>query len=171
MPQPSMFPFVSFDLIDDGLANQMLIQWRHFKGACNRPFGRHSFGLFFEQELLAVAVSASTVNKRCAEYERKEVVELARLCSHPEHADLTRVTLRLWRKIAPVLWEREYWPIRACVSYADLTRHQGDIYRFDGWKKIKEVPGGKAGGKRGGNKLYNPKSIWVYEVKLQEKLN
>ena len=78
-----MFPLVSFDLIDDALANEKLVAWGHWLGGCERPFGRQSFGLFVEQELLAVAVSASTVNETCAGFGRQECVELARLCAAP----------------------------------------------------------------------------------------
>jgi hypothetical protein len=135
----NLFPLVAFDLIDNTTADAALIEWGHWLGGCNRPFGRQSFGLFLEAELLAVCVSASTVNETCGGLPRGEVVELARLCSRPDHRDVTRPALRLWRKVAPITWGRCYWTVRACVSYANAIRHKGDIYRFDGWKKVADV--------------------------------
>ena len=39
------FPLVSFDLVDNALADALLETWGHWLGGCNRPFGRQSFGL------------------------------------------------------------------------------------------------------------------------------
>jgi len=149
-------------MVEPALADQCLEQWGHWLGGCNRPFGRQGFGLHLGDDPVAVAVSASTPNPRCAGYDRQEVVELARLCAHPDHRDLTRVALRLWRVTAPGVWSARYWPVRALVAYADSTRHSGDIYRFDGWKRAATVRGGKAGGGWQRGKEYNPKSVWVY---------
>jgi hypothetical protein len=162
-----MFPLVSFDLIPNEQADGALTEWGHWLGACNRPFGRQSFGLHVHNELLAVAVSASTVNASCAGLPRGEVVELARLCAHPHHRDLTRVALRLWRKVAPECWSRTYWPVRHLVSYANAIRHKGNIYRFDGWTKAAEVRGGRAGVNTGWTRPrqnYDPKIVWVYAL-------
>ena len=105
-------------------------------GGCNRPFGRQSFGLQIQGlGLVSVAVSASTVVGRCADYDRQEVVELARLASHSGHCWASRVCLRLWREIAPVAWADQYWPVKALVSYSNNARHTGNLYRFDGWKR------------------------------------
>lgn len=161
----ALFYAVTFDLIEDDLADRLLVEWGHYLGACCRPFGRQSFGLSYFGEVISVAVSASTPNPRCAGYDRREVVELARLCTHPEHRWATRVCLRLWREIAPVYWSRKYWPVRACVAYANALRHSGDVYRFDGWRKAAEVRGGRAGGGWQRKKEYDPKTIWVWECK------
>lgn len=162
----NLFPIVAFDLIDDARADQALNDWGRYLGQLDRPYGRHSFGLFLHGELLCVAVSASTTGITCGGYRRQECVELARLVTHPEHRELTRVGLRLWRVVAPGCWAREYWAVRACVSYSNRNRHCGDIYRFDGWRKVKDVPGGKTGPNAGHNpsKQYEPKSVWVFEV-------
>lgn len=163
----SMFPLISFDLIENSVADRALVEWGHWLGGCNRPFGKQSFGLFIEDELLSVAVSASTVNAKCGGYDRQQVVELARLCSHPCHRDLTRVALRLWRVIGPICWERHFWPVVAAVSYSNSARHTGDIYRFDGWRKVCEVKGGVAGTtwKRPRKKPYEAKVVWAFELK------
>src|SRR6266487_3233430 len=107
-------PLVSFDRVTDGVADHLLEEWGNWLGGCNRPFGRQSFGLqLAEVGIIAVAVSASTVNPTCAGYNRQEVVELARLCAHPDHRWATRVTLRLWRETAPTCWSGKYWPVRS----------------------------------------------------------
>lgn len=160
-------PIAAFDTVENGLADMKLMEWGHWLGGCNRPFGRQSFGLFIGGDLLAVSVSASTVNARCGGFERGEVCELARLCSHPDHRDLTRVMLRLWRKIAPQVWGDRFWPVKALVSYSNAIRHTGDIYRFDGWKKVADVRGGSAGVNTGWTrprKNYEPKTVWAFLI-------
>lgn len=161
---PGAFPVVAFDRIDDAAADNALVAWGHWLGACNRPFGRQSFGLFIEQALLAVAVSASTVNGHCGGFDRAEVVELARLCAHPHHRDLTRVALRLWRKISPGFWSGQYWPVVALVAYSDSTRHTGDLYRFDGWKKVADARGSEVANWGRGKRRINPKRVWAFRL-------
>lgn len=160
---PTLFPLAAWDRCDDALADARLVEWGHFLGACNRPFGRQSFALELAGEVVAVAVSASTVGATCAGFARREVVELARLCAHPDHRDLTRVALRLWRVTAPAEWAA-YWPAKALVSYANAARHSGNLYRFDGWRKAADVPGGVAGGNWTRGKKYEAKSVWVYRI-------
>jgi hypothetical protein len=157
-------PLVVWDRVPSDAADAALEAWGHWLGGCSRPFGRQDWGLWLEGELVAVAVSASTVNRRCAGYERQEVVELARLCAHPGHRDLTRVALRLWRKTAASAWAAKYWPVRAYVSYSNALRHRGDIYRFDGWRKVADVRGSAGGGNWGHSKVPEPKSVWVYAL-------
>ena len=166
----SLFPAVSFDLIDDDYADELLARWGHYLGPCRRPFGRQSFGLEVFGEVISVAVSASTPNGKCAGYDRDEVVELARLCTHPDHRWATRVCLRLWREIAPRYWSEKYWPVKACVAYANSLRHSGDVYRFDGWKKAATVKGGVAGGGWQRKKRYDPKTVWVWEIPEERRV-
>lgn len=155
---------VAWDRIANAEADGLLVGWGHWLGACNRPFGRQSWGLALYGDIVAVAVSASTVNAMCGGYPRSEVVELARLCAHPEHRELTRVALRLWRVTAPAAWARSQWPVRAVVSYANAARHRGNIYRFDGWHKVADVPGGTAGGGWQRGKAYEAKTVWAYDL-------
>ena len=165
MRQRNLFPIVAFDLIDDRSADRALERWGHWLGGCKRPFGRQSWCLTVHGELAGVAVST------CGGYGRREVVELARLCAHPSHRDLTRVVLRLWRKVAPAAWGAEYWLVRAMVSYANAVRHRGDIYRFDGWKKVAEVASSGGGGtwsrpRRPGER----KTVWAYELDCSKEV-
>ena len=63
-----------------------------------------------------------------------------------------------------------YWPIRALVSYSDSTRHTGDIYRFDGWRRVTETRGGTTGKNAGWSraKKINPKAVWTFERPVAE---
>jgi hypothetical protein len=160
----TLFPAAAFDLIDDAEADRLLAKWGHWLGGCNRPFGRHSFGVALEGRVVSVAVSTSTINRRCGGYNRGEVVELARQASSPDYAWATRVCVRLWRELAPQCWANEYWPVRAVVSYANALRHAGNIYRFDGWTKVADVKGGVSGSTSWQkDKTYDPKTVWAYE--------
>jgi hypothetical protein len=159
----SLISIARFGVCEEQEANEALVRWDHWLGACSRPFGSISYGLWWEDQLVAVAVSASTSASVCGGYPRKSVVELARLCADPDHRDLTRVMLRFWRKAAAIDWAK-YWPVEAYVSYSDRARHTGDVYRFDGWKKIRDVRGGTAGGSRAGVKRYEAKSVWAYTL-------
>ena len=78
-------PLAGFDMIDRRIADELLVEWDHWLGGCNRPFGIQAFGLSIEGTILAVATSASTVQATGGGYQRQEVVELARLCAHPDH--------------------------------------------------------------------------------------
>lgn len=163
------FPLVSFDLIEDSEADALLVQWDHWLGGCNRPFGRQSFGLKMGERIVSVAVSASTVNASCGGY---QVVELARLCSDPSERWASRVCLRLWRETAAKCWQEqygrksEYWDVIALVSYSNAIRHKGDLYRFDGWTKVADVPGGVAGTtwKRPRKNTFDPKAVWIWKL-------
>ena len=164
----NLFPLASFDVIDNAEADGLLVEWGHWLGGCNRPFGRHSFGLYLlGVGLISVAVSASTVNANCGGWPRKEVVELARCASHPRYRWGTRICLRLWRELAPAAWSRDYWPVKACVSYSNAIRHTGNLYRFDGWEKIADVKGGTAGGSWQRGKKYAPKAVWQFPPLLR----
>lgn len=161
----SLFPLVAFDLIDNDRADQLLVDWGHWLGGCNRPFGRQSFGLHVEGlGLVSVAVSASTVGKSCADYDRQEVVELARLCSHPDHRWASRVCLRLWREISAQIWEAKYWPVKALVSYSNNARHKGNLYRFDGWTRWGTARAGTATNYGREVVKIEEKTIWTYPV-------
>jgi hypothetical protein len=160
----NLLSLARFDVIDDGVADAALIAWGHWLGGCNRPFGRQSFGLYVRDELVSVAVSASTVNGTCGGWPRQKVVELARQASSPTGRMFTRVTVRLWRELAPYCWAAAYWPVEAVVSYHDRNRHLGNIYRFDGWTKVAEVPGSSGGGTWTRKTTNRPKGVWVYQL-------
>lgn len=172
--QLNLFPLCSWILCDDAESDRYLVEWGHFLGPCDRPFGKQSFALVLYDMVVAVAVSASTVSAYCGGYRRGECVELARLCTRPNYSDLTRVALRLWRVTAPGQWlaymnaperiqERGwFWQVKTLVSYANATKHSGNLYRFDGWIKVADVEGSTGGGTWSKKKKSEPKSLWVF---------
>lgn len=158
----TLFPLAAFDRIDRQMSDARLVAWGHYLDVCDRPFGLQDFGLFVKGELVSVAVSASTVSATCAGRPRLTIVELARLCTHPQYRWATRLCLRLWREIAPEEWRREYWPVAAAVSYQSAVRHTGNIYRFDGWTKVASTAGSGGGGTYSTKKPREPKDVWLY---------
>lgn len=63
-------------------------------------------------------------------------------------------------------WGRGLAPL-AAVSYSKNDRHDGRIYRFDGWTKVTDRAGSSGGGqwsrKREKNDAANgPKTLWVW---------
>lgn len=170
--QPSLdFSALRFDVIDNGLADDFLNEpaTDHWLGQCDRPFGVISYGLYVRGSLVAVAVSASTPNERCADFSRYEVVELVRCTARDGWRDQTRVALRCWRTLAPEDWASAYgahWPsLIACVSYANDRRHTGDLYRFDGWRIVGKSKGSTAGGTWSRpRKGSEPMTIWAWDL-------
>lgn len=163
----SLFPIVGWSRIENVEADAALSRWKHYLGPCNRPFGKISFGLFHFDELVSVAVAATIVKNSCYGYPRKEVTELARCCSAPEHRDMTRVTVRLFRSTVAEEWGRDYWPIRAILSYSRKDRHLGDIYRFDGWRKHADTRASKVGPgshHSTAGKEIPAKALWVWDL-------
>lgn len=172
----TLFPLASWQQVEPYQADRLLVAWGHYLGSCERPFGLQGFVLCLAGEPVSLAVSASTVAPRCAGFERGEVVELARLCSRPDHPELTRVALRLWRVTAAAEWlgamdhpdllaSRGWtWQVKALVSYSDAVRHVGHVYRLDGWTKVAEVKGSSGGGTWSRKKDAVPRSVWVYHL-------
>jgi hypothetical protein len=146
-------------------ANELLVEWGHYLGRCHRPFHQDAWVLVAHDEPVSVAMSASTVAATTAGYARTELVELARLCSAQQWA--TRVTLRLWREVAAPAWP--CWPVRAAVAYSSNNRHDGRIYRFDGWQRITTKAGNPPGRSSTWTKQRGPdhpvagrKTLWVW---------
>lgn len=165
--QLTLLPMAAYAETEVVTANRLLVEWGHYLGVCNRPFGKQAFALYIGGEPVGIAVSASTVSSTLAggHWHRRQVVELARLCSKPGYRDLTRVTLRLWRTIAPVRWSEVFWPVKACVAYSDTGRHPGHIYRTDGWSKLGTNPGSSGGGTWTKKRVrQTPKTLWTYEL-------
>lgn len=160
----SLFPPVALERIGIGDANRLLVEWRHELGACDRPFRVDGWALELAGEPIAVAVSASTVSATCAGRQRNQLVELARIARHPAHPWVLRVMLRLWREVAARAW---CWPPAAAVSYA-LPGRTGDLYRFDGWRRVGEVRPSGGGGTWSASPAVNDiangrKVLWVFD--------
>lgn len=154
---------VSVIRVERGVANELLVEWDHPLGPCTRPFGREYFVLVVSGEPVALASSVSTVSAPVyQQYTRRNVVELGRLARSPRHPHALRAMLRLWREYLAPMWA--YWPVEAAVSYA-LPGTTGDLYRFDGWKKVRECRPWAGGGTRARppRKIEGVKSLWIYE--------
>lgn len=126
-------------------ANALLVRWEHRLGPCNRPFRQEAYALEVDGQAVAVAISASIVPGATAGYRRDEVVELARLGASQPWAN--RIMLRFWRELCAPRWKS--WPVKAAVSYSKNAWHPGNLYRFDGWEKIREDAGNANPGKHG----------------------
>jgi hypothetical protein len=169
-------------------ANRLITEWGHSLGPVERPFGAEAWVLEVESRPVSVAVSGSTVSKHIAwtetttegdgddlevvvtrhELKRGEVVELARLCTAPGQRWATRPMVRLWREVAAPRWP--YWHPVAAVSYSQNDKHEGSIYRFDGWTRIASNKARSGGGGsrswssavRLGDVSYGSKSLWMW---------
>lgn len=170
LAQQFPMPVAGLQPVDMATANALLVEWGHYLGPCNRPFGQEGWTFDVDGRPVAVAVSASIVSStitdaegRC--YQRGQVVELARLCSGEGWA--TRVMLRLWREIAAPRWR--HWPASVALAYSQNDRHEGRIYRFDGWTKVRTNCGSSGGGawtrkRYATDAALGQKTLWLYEL-------
>lgn len=163
-----LVPAAGFFETDLGVANALIEDWGHYLGVNKRPFGAQAWRLDVAGEPVSVAISASTVSSTVAGFGRGHVVELARLCTKPGQRWATRVMLRLWREIGGPAWQQRYWRPVAAVAYSDNTRHPGNIYRLDGWRRVTDAAGSTGGGTwstaRGADHpARGPKSLWLWE--------
>jgi hypothetical protein len=149
--------------ISIGEANALLVEWDHYLGPCDRPFRNEAWSLDVMGEPVSLAVTSSIVSDQVCGYPMKNVVELSRLASRERWA--TRVTLRLWREVAA----RRYlpWSPDAAVAYSKNDRHEGRIYRFDGWEKITDKAGSGGGGtwsakRAAGDPAHGKKTLWIW---------
>jgi hypothetical protein len=145
-------------------ANALLVEYGHYLGPCNRPFRSEGWALDVMGDPVAVAITSSVVSPGVAGYGKTDVVELARLAAREPWA--TRVTLRLWREVAAPRYLP--WTPRAAVAYSQNDRHEGRIYRFDGWTKINDRAGSSGGGawsrkRSSGDAVHGQKTLWLWE--------
>lgn len=155
-------------------ANDLLVEWAHPLGRCERPFGSMAHVMHVDGEPVAVTVAASTVSSTVEGYPRKALVELARIGRAADAPWAMRPMLRLWRAVLAHRWS--YWPIKAAVSYA-IPGKVGDIYRFDGWERVKvckpSSPGqGSTWSKPSATDAIGDgrKTLWMYRYDLKELL-
>lgn len=157
--------------IEKSKGNELLDRWGHSLGPCNRPFGQDHWALVVNGCLTSVAVTASTVSPTVTDeagrvWPRKEVAELARICTKPGENWATRPMLRFWREVLIHRWT--HWPVSMAVSYATPGK-AGHIYRHDGWVRVREVKRSNPGA---GSTWSKPsatdtmgdgrKTLWVY---------
>lgn len=169
---PGSQPLVGLVSVDVEEANALLEEWGHYLGPTRRPFPpTQAFALDMEGEPIAVATSDGIVGDTSAGFARCEAVELSRLCVRPGERWVTRVMLRLWRERCAPLWPcvspRPGLAPIAAVAYSKNDRHEGRIYRFDGWERVTTTAGSSGGGtwsrKRKHNEAANgPKTLWLW---------
>lgn len=170
-PRLLTVPLVGLHPVTLEEANALLVRFGHRLGPVERPFRSECFVLELDGEAVSVAVSASAVSDTIVgeidgqpiEYRRDEVVELARLASSEPWAN--RVMIRLWREACAPRWT--CWPVRAAVSYSKNAMHRGDLYRFDGWTRIRTDAGSSGGGawsrkRYASDAVHGSKSLWVW---------
>ena len=157
VPMVGLFP-TSLDY-----ANRLLRSFEHRLGPVQRPFRSEAFVLELDRLPVAVAVSASVVSAHVAGFHREEIVELARLAGEPW---ATRVMLRLWREVCAPRWK--CWPVLAAISYSHNAMHRGDLYRFDGWERVRGDCGSGGGGawsrpRYATDAVAGSKTLWLWQ--------
>ncbi len=148
---------VTFEPIDLAAANGCLTAWGHKMGPLLRgkEAGTH-YALMHEGRPVAVAMTSGLIREYVGgglgHLTRDNCCELSRLCA--ERAGLCRVALRLWREFVFPAIGREF-----AISYQDADLHNGNTYRFDGWKREAYSRSGTdtRSGRKGRNKW-----IWVW---------
>lgn len=133
----SMAPEVTFESIPMPTANRCLTEWGHKMGPCRRGAtsrggGSFAHGLCRDHKLIGVVVTSELIRPTITDnpqLNRENTIELARVCA--SRKDVCRVLLRLWR-----LFVFDELPHAFALSYQDAALHSGDLYRFDGWKRV-----------------------------------
>jgi len=156
-------PLLGLYSMDMDDANRLLVEWKHKLGPVHRPFHQEAYGLELDGELIGLVTSGSIVNGPVAGLQRNEVVELTRLASPNRWA--CRVLIRLWREVCGPRWPS--WPVIAAVSYSHNAMHTGNLYRFDGWTKVRDDAGSSGGGTWGRKRkntdaVYGKKTLWLW---------
>ncbi len=162
-------PLYAFDQIDLAAANALLVRWGHKMGPLERGnVVGVSYALLEHGRPVAVAMAAALI-RECVgggnQYlTRDNTIELARLCA--ERPGLCRVALRLWREgVFPAMRTPAGLPYLVAISYQDADLHNGNTYRFDGWRCIGFSHSGtdQRSGRKGRNK-----NIWAWGPGLQQ---
>jgi hypothetical protein len=160
----TMFPTLAVEQVDVAEVNRYLAAWAHPLGPCRRPFGNEAHLMLLDGRPVAATISSSIVSPTVAGHPRRDVVELARIARDPATRWVMRPMLRIWRAHLAPQWS--YWPVRVAVSYA-LPGYSGDIYRFDGWRRVGPVKRSGGGGNWSRrpkvNDLAGDKTLWLFE--------
>lgn len=152
-----LIPLITFEEIGLDAANVCLEQWGHQMGPLLRgnKSGVH-YALCHDGRPVAVAMTSTLIRERVggglSHMVRENTCELSRLCA--VRPGLCRVALRLWREfVFPQLG------FDFAISYQDADLHNGNTYRFDGWKRMGFSSSGTdtRSGRRGRRKW-----IWVW---------
>lgn len=151
------FPRAALEDCSPDEANALLTYWGHKMGPCLRPpgYGFWAQRLTHEGQPVGVLVAASLVREHvgggCSHLDRSNTVELARVCA--ARPDLCRVLVRMWRELVFPSLGKPY-----AISYQDSVEHRGDLYRFDGWVRLADVPASGTDQRTG--RKGRPRVIW-----------
>jgi hypothetical protein len=152
-------PMVSFDPVDLGTANELLTAWSHKMGPCKRGNAvSWSHALFHERAPVAVTITSGLIRETvggASFLNRDNCIELSRLCA--SRSGLCRVALRLWREFVFPALGYEY-----AISYQDADAHNGNTYRFDGWKRVSRS---RSGPDSRSGRIGRDKWVWLWEAK------
>lgn len=172
-------PAVSFRTLTRKEVNPYLARW-HDLGEDRRPYGHQAFGMFFLDELIAIATSGSTVSASVDQalgLTRRNVIELTRLCKSPDpKADnVLRALLRIWREFLATTWppaNSAATQPEALVTYSLPEKGDGATYRFDGWYRLRDCKPWAGGGTRPSasrDSGVRPQALWGWPLTPQMK--
>lgn len=74
--------------------------------------------------------------------------------------------IRVWREVFAPRWPD--WRVEAAISYSQNAYHRGDLYRFDGWERVRTDAGHPPGKTatwakyEAGDVRRGSKSLWVW---------
>ncbi|MGR6921239.1 hypothetical protein ACU635_43945 [[Actinomadura] parvosata] len=168
-------PVVAFYQVDVAEVVELLIRWRHplhlpddeHPGGrpYSRPFGSLAFVMEDRGRVAAAVILASTPNTSVCKawgLHRYNTVDLARIVRSPDRRDeqCLRAVLRIARLYLVPLWLGTYagWDARSAelcgqpqieaLSSTSLPGTPGNLYRFDGWTKLRTSKGPMGGGRQ-----------------------
>lgn len=186
-------PVVAFYQVDIEEAEELLIAWRHplhlpdeehpEGRPYTRPFGRMCFVMEDRGRIAAVVVLASTINASVCKPRGWHRYNIARIARSPDRRDgkCLRAVLRITREYLVPSWIGAYpkWdkrsgelcgkPTIVAVASTSLpgTEGKGDLYRFDGFKRVRVTKGAKGGGHQkpsAANAIADgARGLWVYQ--------
>ncbi len=150
-------PIITFEPIRLDVANKHLSEWGHKMGPLHRGNQDATcHGLYFGADVVAVTTVSSLIAPNVGggliNLTRENCCELSRLCA--ARTGLCRVAIRLWREFVFPALGYEF-----AISYQDADLHNGNTYRFDGWRREAYARSGTdtRSGRPGRNKW-----VWVW---------
>jgi hypothetical protein len=188
-------PAVAFYQVASREAERLLIDWRHplhlptaeypDGHPYTRPFGRLPFVMEDRGRPAAVVIIASTPNASVASsrgLNRYNTLDLARIARSPDRRDqgCLRAVLRISRDYLVPQWLSAYpgWSARSAelnggraqiraLASTSLPGTPGNLYRFDGFTKVRTSVGPMGGGRQKPSRANaiadGARGLWIYE--------
>ncbi|MEU7219882.1 hypothetical protein [Nocardia iowensis] len=186
-------PVVAFYQVEIVEVSQLLIRWQHPQHLADdqhpigkpyrRPFGSMAFVMEDRGRPAAAVVLASTINSSVSKvrgWHRYNTIDLARIARSPHRRDqhCLRAVLRIARDYLAPLWLGAYpgWDARsaelcgqpqiAALASTSLPGTSGNLYRFDGFERVRTSRGAKGGARQrpsAANAIHDgARGLWVY---------